>query len=258
MTGGPRWHYVQARLQARHGERLTENDWRALEATRLLDHFIERSRATPLRRFTGRLNAGMTSHAIERLLRQEWRGYVAEIASWLDTDWQPAILWTAHLADLPAIDALLRGEAPPWIKDDAQLATFAEGDVPQRIAALEKSPLAPLAPASGRPPGLAGRWSAHWQSLWPRLGRAETRALRGLIAMVAAHAAQLALAAPPDTSPPHRLELAKNLTRLFRRHGASPAAVFSHLALAALDLERLRGHLTLAALFEPTHAREAA
>jgi len=254
----PRWRYVQARLQARHGERLSEADWRMLEAARSLDHFLERARGTPLRRFTERLNAGVTSHAIERLLRMSWRTYVAEVAGWLDRDWQPAVLWAAHVADLPAINALLRGEAPAWAKQDSALAAFAEGNPLQRSAALENSPLAPLLPAPGRGTSLAHRWAAHWQLLWPRSGRAETHGLHNLIAVVAAHAVQLALAAPPGTSPPHRLEVAKRLTRLFRQNGASPAAVFSHLALAALDLERLRGNLVRRRLFETTGVREAA
>lgn len=258
MSGQPRWHYVQARLQARHGERLTEGDWHTLEAAHSFEHFLDRAQGTTLARFTAPLNATMTSHAIERRLRLEWRHYVAEIAAWLDTCWQPAVLWTAQIAELPAIAALLRGETPAWAKDDAQLAAFAEGDVSQRIAALEKSPLAPLTPGSDRPPGLAGRWGAHWQTLWPRSGKAETRALRGFTTLVAAHMAQLAMALPPDTSARHRLDLANSLTRLFRRHAASPVAVFSHLALAALDLERLRGNLVRRRLFETSQARAAA
>ena len=258
MSGEPRWHYVQARLQARHGERLTEEDWHRLEAAHSFEHFLDRAQGTALARFTAPLNATMTSHVVERLLRLAWRSYVAEIASWLDRDWQPAVLWTAHIADLPAIAALLRGETPAWAKDDAQLTILADGEVPQRIAALEKSPLAPLAPESDRPPRLAERWSAHWQSLWPHSGTTEARALRGFTTLLETHAAQLALAAPPDTSAPHRLELAKSLTRLFRRHAASPVAVFSHLALVALDVERLRGNLIRRRLFGHNHVRVAA
>ena len=258
MSTQPRWQYVQARLQARHGERLAEADWRRLEAAQSLDHFIERVRATPLHRFTERLNAGMTSHAIERLLRLAWKGYVAEIAGWLDRDWQPAVLWTEHFPDLPLLDALLKGETPAWIIHDPKLAPFADGDRQQRVASLEKSPLSPLAPAPGRQTTIARRWNAHWQSLWPQPGPAEAGALHDLAATAASHVARLAEAAPPETSAPYRLELAKSLTRLFRRHGASPISVFSHLPLAALDLERLRGGLMRRRLFEPAQTREAA
>jgi hypothetical protein len=258
MSAGPRWRYVQARLQARHGDRLTEGDWRTLEAARSLDHFLDRARATALSRFTAPLNAAMTSHAIERLLRAAWRGYVAEVVSWLDRDWRPALQWAALVPDLPAVDALLKGNVPAWLKDDALLAAFAEGEAAQRLARLEKSPLAPLVPAPDREPSLVRRWAAHWRSLWPRLGKADVGALEELAALVAAQNAQLALAMPPATSPPHRFELMIDLTRLFRRHGATPIAVFSHLALTALDLERLRGGLVRRALFAPPRAREAA
>ena len=65
MNGSPRWSYVQARLQARHGERLQEPDWRAIEAARSIDQFIERARASSLHRFIQGVDARMSSHAIE-------------------------------------------------------------------------------------------------------------------------------------------------------------------------------------------------
>ncbi len=147
MSADPHWRYVQARLQARHGDRLQEADWRALEAAQTADAFLERSRATSLRRFTEQLSAGMSSHAIERALRGAWRAYVDEVAGWLPTAWRPAVLWTALLPDLPAIDALLKGEAPAWTKQDPALALFTETDPAQRLAALQDSPFAPLLPA---------------------------------------------------------------------------------------------------------------
>ena len=258
MSKGPRWRYVQARLQARHGDRLTEGDWRALEAARSLDHFLDRARATSLSRFTAPLNATMTSHTIERLLRSAWRGYVAEVAAWLDRDWRPAVLWVELVPDLPALEALLKGDAPAWLRDDTLLAVYAEGEAAQHLARLEKSSLSPLMPTPDREPSLVKRWAEHWRSLWPRLGKADTRALHELTTLVAMHNSRLARAVPPDTSPPHRLELTIGLTRLLRRHGATPVAVFSHLALIALDLERLRGGLVRRCLFAPVRAQEAA
>ena len=66
----------------------------------------------------------------------------------------------------------------------------------------------------------------------------------------------LTRAGPQEASAPYRRDLAQTVTRLFRRHGGTPVAVFCHLALVALDLERLRGDLVRRALFEP--AKEAA
>jgi hypothetical protein len=251
MSLRPSWSYVQARLQARHGERLTEDAWRALEAARSPDHFIDRWRTTALRRFSERLNAGMSSHAIERALRNGWRDYVAEVASWCPPGCRPAILWCAPLPDLPSFAALLRGEAPRWVQEDAVLAAFFE----LAQGATMKSPLAALLPGPEREPTLTGRWYAHWRSLWP-LGARECRTLTALADTVKAHVARLDLAGPQDTSAAYRRAFAQAASRMFRRHGASPIAVFCHLALVALDLERLRGGLVRRALFAP--AKEAA
>jgi hypothetical protein len=252
MSLRPSWSYVQARLQARHGERLAEGDWNAVESARSLDHFIDRSRATSLRRFSERLNADMSSHVIERALRSAWRDYVAEVASWCALDWRPAMLWCAPLPDLPTLDALLRGEAPRWVQQDAGLVAFIELE---RHAATSKSPLNALLPGAKREPTLVARWYAHWRSLWPK-GTRERRALTTLSEIVQAHVARLALAGPQETSASYRRELTRKISRMFRRHGGSPVAVFCHLALVALDLERLRGGLVRRALFAPT--KEAA
>jgi hypothetical protein len=251
MSLRPSWSYVQARLQARRAERLTEGDWQVLEAVRSPDHFIDRARATASRRFSERLNTGMSSHGIEHELRNAWRDHVTEVASWCPPDWRPAILWCAPLADLPSFAALLRGEAPRWAQQDAALAAFLE----LAQDATTRSPLDVLLPGSKREPTLAGRWYAHWRSLWPQ-GARERRALTVLADTVKAHVARLDLADPEDTSLAYRRALAQAMSRMFRRHSASPIAVFCHLALVALDLERLRGGLVRRALF--LAAREAA
>lgn len=252
MSGRPSWSYVQARLQARHGERLSEGDWRVLEAARSLDQFIDRARATGLRRFAEPLNAGLGSHAIERLLRASWRAYVAEIASWSVAAWQPAILWTAPLPDLPAIDAILKGEAPRWAEQDSLLAGFLAAE---RAAALRKSPLAALWPEPSRQDTIAARWHAHWRALMPA-AEDERRALSELAEAVQVHVAHLAQAGAREKSASYRPALARTVTRLFRRHAGTPVAVFCHLVLVALDLARLRGGLVRRALFEA--AKEAA
>jgi hypothetical protein len=247
----PSWSYVQARLQARHGERLIDREWLTLEAARSPDHFIDRSRATTLRRFSERLNAGMSSHAIECALRNSWRDYVAEVASWCPPDWRPAIRWCALLPDLPLFAALLAGEAPCWVQQDAVLSAFSE----LAQAATIKSPLDVLLSGPRREPTLPGRWYACWRSLWPQ-GAYECRPLATLSDTVSAHVARLDLAGPQDASGAYRRALARTVNRMFRRYSASAIAVFCHLALVALDLERLRGSLVRRALFAPT--KEAA
>ncbi len=244
----PRWSYVQARLQARHGERLQDNDWRALEAAHSLDHFIERIRATSLRRFTESLNTRMSGHAIERTLRAAWRGYVAEIAAWVPPQWRPAVLWTAYVPDLPAVDAWRKGDVRDWMRQEPTVAELIDG--------AKKATLAPLIGESGG--ATAARWYTRWYSLLPQKQKADGRLLAEIADMVSAHVAQLAQAGAQETSRRYRHDLARAVTRLFRRHPAAPVAVFSHLLLVALDLERLRGGLTRRRLFHPGHAREAA
>lgn len=261
MSGSPRWSYVQARLQARHGERLQQADWRAIEAARSIDQFIERARASPLRRFTERVDARMSSHAVERMLRDAWRTYVAEVAGWVPAPWRQAVMWTSHLPQLPIIDALLNGQAPQWIEQDPAFAELAETDPQKHNAALANSPLGALLAlgASGSPENaLPARWYMHWRSLWPRRRLADNRTLRVLAATINVHVERLDRAGVQETSAPYRRDLAVKLTRMFRRHSGSPAAVFCHLALVALDLERLRGDLVGRRLFEPGHAKEAA
>jgi hypothetical protein len=258
MSARPQWSYVQARLQARHGERLQEADWRALEAARSIDQFIERARASSLRRLSDRLNARLSSHAIERVLRGAWRAYVAEVASWVPEAWRAAVLWAAYLPDLPVIDALIKGDAPGWVRQDPAFAEFIDGDARRRAAGLARSPFAPLLASDAGEATLAACWTAHWRALWPKLSANESRPLLDLAATIKAHVERLDRAAPQETSARYRRDLAIGLTRMFRKHGGTPVAVFAHLALVALDLERLRGGLVRRRLFEQGHAQEAA
>ena len=258
MSGSPRWSYVQARLQARHSERLQETDWRAIEAARSIDQFIERARVSRLRRFTERVQARTSSHAIERMLRDAWRSYVTEVAGWVPAAWRQAVMWTSYFPDSPIIDALLRSEAPVWIEQASIFAQLAETDLRKRSAALTNSLLDPLVASGAREETIAARWYTHWHSLWPQRRVADHKsALLELAATINAHVERLDRAGMQETSAPYRRDLAHTLTRIFRRHGGSPAAVFCHLALVALELERLRGDLVRRRLFEPSHATEA-
>ncbi len=258
MSGNPRWSYVQARLQARHGERLQETDWRAIEAARSLDQFIERARGSWLRRFIEGVQARTSSQGIERVLRDAWRSYVTEVAGWVPAAWRQAVMWTSYFPDLPIIDALLRSEAPVWIEQASIFAQLAETDLRKRSAALTNSLLDPLVASGAREETIAARWYTHWHSLWPQRRVADHKsALLELAATINAHVERLDRAGMQETSAPYRRDLAHTLTRIFRRHGGSPAAVFCHLALVALELERLRGDLVRRRLFEPSHATEA-
>lgn len=252
------WCYAQARLQARHGARLDERDWRVLEGARSLDHYVERSRATSLRHFTDRLDARMSSHAVERTLRAEWRRYVAEVATWAPPAWQPAVAWVAYVPDLPALDRLLAADALGWMEDDPILAPLAEVEPQRRIAILEDSALAPLSPANATGATLDERWLAHWRALWPQQCALDCQWLGKLAEIVGEHFEQIARADAQETSDRYRQDLARAITRVFRRRSGTPVALFAHLALIALDLERLRGGLVRRRLFAVDLAEQAA
>ena len=70
--------YVQARLQARHGERLTDQEWDALNSVGSFSEYFQRAQKTFLARFMVHLGLSRDAHAIEQAIRSGWRDYVAE------------------------------------------------------------------------------------------------------------------------------------------------------------------------------------
>ncbi len=258
MNERVRWSYVQARLQARHGDRLDDAAWRILEAARSFDQFLERSRTTSLHRFTDLIEVRMPSHTIERILRAAWRDYVAELATWVTPSWLPAVLWVAHLPDLPVLDSLFKGAGPDWTREDPVFAPFARGDLQDHAAELEASPFAVYSASIDRNGSLGAQWLAHWRTLWPRSANRDRRGLDDLVGVIANHFESLARADLQDASSPYRHDLERGATRLFRQYAGTPAALFSHLTLGALDLERLRGGLIRRRLFDPANLWKAA
>jgi hypothetical protein len=256
VSGRANWSYVQARLQARHGERLEEADWRMLEAAKSLDHFHDRARMSSLRRCTERIDPQMSPHAIERALRAEWRRYVAEVAAWVPSEWQAPVLWTEHVPDLPLMEGFLGKPAPEWAREDPVRRWFPDDESPSELPVQVRAPVAPLLATNDGT--LAYRWLAHWRTLWPRRRTVERERLDGFCAVVADHLARLAEAGPQDTSRPYRLALARTCERMFRRHSGTPTAVFAHLVLVALDFERLRGGFVRRQLFQGAAKRKGA
>lgn len=257
MSGRANWGYVQARLQARHGARLDEADWRVLEAAKSLDHFHDRAHMSSLWRFTERIDTQMSTHAIERALRAEWRQYVAEVAAWVPSAWEAPVLWTEYVPDLPLMEGLFGKPSPEWARGDPIRRWFPDGEPRSGSPVQVAAPIAPLLAADGGRT-LAQRWFGHWRTLWPRRSTVERERLEGLCAMVVDHLARLAEAGPQDTSRPYRLALGRTCERVFRRHSGTPTAVFAHLVLVALDFERLRGGLVHRRLFQGAAERKGA
>ena len=229
-----------------------------LEAARSFDQFLERSRSTSLHRFTDPIEAKMPSHTIERILRAAWRDYMAELGTWVTPSWQSAVIWVAHLPDLPVLDSLFKGAGPGWTREDPVFAPFARGDLQDHAAELEASPFALLLAATDRNGSLGAQWLAHWRTLWPRSSDSDRRGLDNLVSVVANHFESLARAGLQDASSPYRHDLEREAMRMFRRRAGTPAALFSHLTLVALDLERLRGGLVRRRLFDTANLRKAA
>lgn len=101
MAEHARFAYVQARLQARNGDRPSEATWRMLGASKSLGHYLESARQTGLSPWVTHLSANSDIHTIESELRGDWRTLTASVASWVPREWRAAVLWTGELADLP-------------------------------------------------------------------------------------------------------------------------------------------------------------
>src|ERR1035437_5461362 len=121
--------YAQSRLQARFGDRPDESLWQQLEAVPEPYTALELARSSGLKRWVAGIALHADRHAIEIALRACWRECVSEIASWMPFSWQPALLWTRELVDLPALGYLARGGAPlPWMFYDPVLKVYARCD----------------------------------------------------------------------------------------------------------------------------------
>jgi hypothetical protein len=242
--------YAQARLQARFGERPDESVWHRLDAAPEPASVLEIARSTGLRRWVEGITPDSDRHAIEIALRARWRDCVTELSAWMPVSWQPALLWTRGLVDLPALCYLARDEVPlPWMLRDPVLQAYAEADTVARLAmlredfgALRKSMLGGQdevqQQGSPLPPQIRDAWLAEWRRRWPRHG--DTSALEDL--------ARLFVDALRQSAAPGRPDLTRKLRGLFRRSVLAPAAAFIYVAFTALDIERLRAGLLHPAL----------
>jgi hypothetical protein len=164
-------------------------------------------------------------------------------------DWQPAVRWFAVLVDLPTLQHLARdGAVLPWMHDDPVYHELAERESSGFGATPADGVLAPFAAGWSDPDRIGGLWLAEWRRRIPNAHRAETTLLYELVRAIGGH-----LAAFRDRTLrngwPLRRALQARLSLLFRRAMLDPAAAFIFLALAALEVERLRGELLCRATF---------
>lgn len=232
MTERAAFAYAQVRLQSHNSRRPTQATWQHLNASKSLGHYLESARQTALNPWVTRLTANSDVHQIETALRRDWRDHVGKVAAWLPRDWRPAVLWTAHLADLATAAHLARH------RDGGQKGRMATSDL-----ALEHAWLAE--------PHALSRWLERFCKLWPDGAGVHRKELDRLIAALRPI---LGSEQPANTidGVEKRERFAARLERLVHQSSQRPVAVFAHLVMMAIDLERLRAHLVHRCLFPET------
>lgn len=241
MAEDARHAYLQARLQARHGDRPSADDWRVAEASTDLSHYLEALRRTALRRWLGDLNHEMEPQAIERQLRSAWREAIDQVADWSPQEWRAAVEWLRWLPDLPAIEHLLRGhKVPPWMRADPVLRELAFDEPQRRREALAALPLAPVQrDETAAAPQVIDGWIGEWRRRLPAPARAAESELMQLLDGVLLHLESMRSSEAEDGKA-QRNALASRLARRFRHGAGTATALFSHLVLDGLELERVR------------------
>jgi hypothetical protein len=240
--------YALARVLARSGERLDEAAWRRLDANRELSLYLAAVRSTSMADWVGGFDPEHNCHTFESALRARWRRYVEAVAIWHPEGWQAWLSWLVWLPGLSLLAQLARSEsAPAWLLADSVFGRIAPGTPAERIAALAQSPLATLEPVLEGRISAGQAWIDHWHTLLPSTDLRSASLLGLVLRAIAQHQRQLLHAA--DSSEALREELANRLQRLLRMSAGTVIVSLCHLALVALDLERLRGALACRRLF---------
>lgn len=250
MTPHPGFAYLQARLQARHATRPDDAQWRALAATRGLPAYLAEARRTGLAPWVAPIPEGSGPHPIEHTLRHRLHETIDEINRWTPVPWRSAVAWCHWLPEFPLLGHLLADSRPPrWLGADHHLLPYLHDTVTARRAALVEAGAGALVEGWEGGAPLAA-WLAGWRQRWPRVGRAVRRPLDELAETAEIHLRDFPSYAISDAWVARR-RFQDRLRHLFRRHPVEPAALFSYLALLALDVERLRGGLVERAVFAP-------
>lgn len=244
--------YTQTRLQARHGQRPDERTWQQLQAQKELASYLQTARQTVLRPWVISLHAQDSHHTIENALRQQYRDYIDDVASWQPYSWQKSVVWIKYVIDLPALQHLVSGHsAPVWMYDDPQLKSFTSNNFEQRLLRLQQSQYSPLIEAWQSGDTLLSGWLKQWQKLWPTDNASNISAIKQLVTTLQQHMTRFQ-GLNSEQAWEARKQLSMKLTYEFRRHTYQSLATYVHLLLVALDLERLRGALLYRCLFSET------
>jgi hypothetical protein len=125
------------------------------------------------------------------------------------------------------------GGVPAWLSADPILG--------------QKSVLAAFEPAITARVALGELWLTRWRELRPPFDFSTEQLLAAVSKAVREHLRQLALESADAVA--LRAQLRERLKRLFRAAAGTAVATLCHLALMALDFERLRGGLLSRGLF---------
>ncbi len=251
MSQMAKFAYSQARLHARHGDRLDAAGWRRLTGVGDLLQLLQAARASALRPWVLPFNEDTDVHVMELWLRRQFREYVDTVASWQPAPWRDALRWTRRLPDLPALRHLLSGElAWPWMREDEALEMFIGEDGQARVETMRDSDCAPLVQAFEADLPLLEGWMGQWRKLWPT--RTMSAPLESLRLLQRRHLEVLTATTDVREADREREQLKQQLVAGFRRHVHNPAGAYFHLALMATDIAALRGELVRHRLFDVT------
>lgn len=243
--------YSQARLHARHGDRLDDADWRRITGVGDFLQLLQAARASAMRPWVLPFSESTDMHTMEHWLRRQFREYVDTVSGWQPAPWRDALRWTRRLMDLPALRHLLSGKpAWPWMRADEAIGPFVAQEGQAQVEAMRESDCAVLVNAfeAGKP--LLDGWMEQWRKLWPARTRHVSAPLEDLGLLLRRHVDESTLEMDVRETERGREQLKARLVAGFRRHVRDPAGAYFHLALIAADIAKLRGELVRHRLFD--------
>lgn len=242
MTDAARFSYMQARIHARHGDRLTSDQWRQLDACRDLGRYLQLARASDLGKWVRHFAAHEDPLQWERSLRADWTANLRAVARWAPERWQAGMSWLCSLPALPALSHLLHDERPAsWMPPDPFFAGLDLSNPEAFRASLAQSDWAALL-EYWDPDHPVDSWFAAWRACWPDDDPQTCAELERVCGRLA-EAWRAADAGHADW----RDRLERQFTALLRRRPRTILALIGHIGLVSLDMIHLRyGLLRLA------------
>ena len=167
---------------------------------------------------------------------EEARGIVPILDAARGTSLERLLQLLPPQPDLPAVDLAAR---TAWSRTVAEAASWMPPEWGPALAWCDGAadPAPRNAPNPTLLPSLA---HPEWRRRWP--DGDDDPGLEEVAKLVAGHLARFRIALPHEAQALRR-GFEERLLALFRRRPVQPAAAFAWLALAALDLERLRGEI---------------